>query len=224
MLEHQQTQLVSGLQELYKRVVEGQPWGGPLLVDSTNGRPLTHDILEALGVLQLEPHCKFESFEEDTEKIQKKLVQDGADMMQRRPSVESEYDQESNPSLFESTGHGIFFNDPFVPSQLPTPPLQSPTGSQFTRSGASQKWSAMQKTNQGGPQPLQIHTGYGNWDPSIDPVSSHTQPWIESPTTFDGWPHNDCYPVYSSVDAASANLTVPDWTGDINFEFLNNRM
>lgn len=52
MLERQHTQLIAGLQELYRRTQPGEGWVGPR-PDSVNyGQPLTHKILEVLGVLQ----------------------------------------------------------------------------------------------------------------------------------------------------------------------------
>ncbi|KAI9680830.1 MAG: hypothetical protein M1817_004270 [Caeruleum heppii] len=53
MLEQQQVQLVVGLRELYQRTKNGAAWNGPPLADTENGHPLTHDILEGLGILDL---------------------------------------------------------------------------------------------------------------------------------------------------------------------------
>ena len=61
MLEQQQSWLVHGLQELYRRAIEGESWSGDLLNAETNGHPLTHDILTRLGVLD---RSKGEIFEE----------------------------------------------------------------------------------------------------------------------------------------------------------------
>ncbi|MCJ1400239.1 hypothetical protein MMC11_003443 [Xylographa trunciseda] len=226
MLEHQQTQLVSGLQELYRRVVEGQPWEGPLLNDSLIGRPLTHDILESLGVLQLEPQGKFDSFEEDTEKMQKKLVREGADMMQRRPSVESECDRDSTPSLYESNGSQLFYSNPFVPNQLPTPPLQSPTNSQFARSGSAQKWPDMQHLTQSGPQPLQVQTGYNDWEmrgEGLNPALPQAEDW-SSFMNFDGFPQEECFPGYNGLDISTGSISISDWTRETSSPFLSTKM
>lgn len=51
MLEQQQVWLVSGLQELYNRAVQGQGWPGEPLKLEPNGFPLTHDMLVRLGAL-----------------------------------------------------------------------------------------------------------------------------------------------------------------------------
>ena len=52
MLERQHTELISGLQELYRRIQAGEPFPSHPLEPAYNGQPLTHKILEALGVLQ----------------------------------------------------------------------------------------------------------------------------------------------------------------------------
>ncbi|MCJ1393420.1 hypothetical protein MMC18_006294 [Xylographa bjoerkii] len=226
MLEHQQTQLVSGLQELYRRVIDGQPWEGHLLNDSYNGRPLTHDILESLGVLQLEPQCKSDNFEEDTEKMQKKLVQEGANMMQRRPSVESECDRESNPSLYDSNGPQLLYSNPYIPNQLPTPPLQSPTNSQSDRSGSARKWPTMQRITQSGPQPLQIQTEYDEWEmrgEGLNPPMPQTEDW-SSFMNLDGFPQEDCFSGYNSLDISSGSISISDWTRETSSPFLSTRM
>ena len=226
MLEHQQTQLVSGLQDLYRRVVEGQPWEGPLLNDSSNGRPLTHDILESLGVLQLEPPCKLDSFEEDTDKMLKKLVREGADMMHRRPSVESECDRESTGSLYETNGPRLFYNNSFVPSQLPTPPLQSPTNSQFTRSGSAKKWPIIQNITQTEPQPLQIQTGYNDWEArgeGLNGAMPQTEDW-SSFMNLDSFPQEECFTGYNSLDISSVSVSIPDWTCETSSPFSSTRM
>lgn len=61
MLEQQQSWLVHGLQELYRRAVKGESWSGDQLKAETNGHPLTHDILTHIGVLD---RSKGEMFEE----------------------------------------------------------------------------------------------------------------------------------------------------------------
>ncbi len=52
MLERQHAQLIAGLQELYHRTQNGDGWTGPPLV--LGNQPLTHKLLEALGVLELD--------------------------------------------------------------------------------------------------------------------------------------------------------------------------
>lgn len=68
MLEQQQSWLVHGLQELYRRSIEGEGWSGDLLKPETNGHPLTHDILSQLGVLD---RSKGEHFEETIDNTQR---------------------------------------------------------------------------------------------------------------------------------------------------------
>ena len=127
MLEHQQAQLVTGLQELYKRAINGQGWLGAALADSTNGNPLTHDILERLGALKHESNDDADSFEEDLNTLQHRLIASGSGFMQR---AESPDDSEGlrSPVIEASPVKQPSFSDPFSPrSQLPlTPPEESP--------------------------------------------------------------------------------------------------
>lgn len=52
MLERQQLQLTAGLQEAYRLISTGQSWPSRPLEITHYGQPLTHKILEGLGVLQ----------------------------------------------------------------------------------------------------------------------------------------------------------------------------
>ena len=51
MLERQQTQLVAGLQALYRKLIGNEPWDGEKLHEYDN-QPRTQDILAALGLVQ----------------------------------------------------------------------------------------------------------------------------------------------------------------------------
>jgi hypothetical protein len=51
MLERQQTQLVAGLQALYRKLTSNEPWNGEILPEYDN-QPRTQDILAALGIVQ----------------------------------------------------------------------------------------------------------------------------------------------------------------------------
>lgn len=52
MLERQHAQLIAGVQELYRRTQSSGGWAGPRLEAENIDQPLTHRILEALGVLE----------------------------------------------------------------------------------------------------------------------------------------------------------------------------
>ena len=54
MLERQQDQLIAGLQDLYRRTQTGEAWPTAPLELNSHGQPLTHKILEGLGVLRTE--------------------------------------------------------------------------------------------------------------------------------------------------------------------------
>lgn len=93
MLEQQQGQLVQGLQEMYHRMLARQAWQGPSLSEAT-GQPLIHDILSALGLLEKKSNGSEETvpFEKDCEKLQARLIADGAVMTKRRGSFSSDSD------------------------------------------------------------------------------------------------------------------------------------
>lgn len=128
MLENQQAQLVAGLQELYKRLQNGQGWTGAPLKEATSGSPLTHDILERLGALKQDGHHSQDSFEENLEAMQQKLIANGAGFMPREASFDAHSDFDPSP-IYEHSHHKSVptFVNPFQNNQFPpTPPTQSP--------------------------------------------------------------------------------------------------
>ena len=61
MLERQHAQLIAALQELYRRTQNGQGWTAPPLELGSYGQPLTHKILEGLGILRADEWADEES-------------------------------------------------------------------------------------------------------------------------------------------------------------------
>ncbi|PWY96051.1 hypothetical protein BO94DRAFT_571514 [Aspergillus sclerotioniger CBS 115572] len=69
-LEQQHDWLVDGLQQLYRRMCDGEGWrGGPVSLDH-HGHPCSHELLTRLGALD---ESKGEHFEEDTGAMQQRL-------------------------------------------------------------------------------------------------------------------------------------------------------
>ena len=123
MLEQQQAQLVIGLQELYRRTLEGEGWPGSPLKPSASGHPLTHDILERLGALKTEGSNENETFEEDLNLVQQRLLANGAGVMQRQDSSDgSSSNGDSSPTFATKP----MFSTDFVTQFPPTPPNYSP--------------------------------------------------------------------------------------------------
>jgi hypothetical protein len=93
MLEQQQSQLVSGLKEMYHRLQKVSAWEGPSL-DESSGQPLTHDILSALNLLRSkhDDSGEMEVFEENCDKLQSMMVSEGANLVHRRGSISSDSD------------------------------------------------------------------------------------------------------------------------------------
>ncbi|KAF3479882.1 uncharacterized protein GIQ15_06858 [Arthroderma uncinatum] len=116
MLEEQQSQLVSGLQELYKLTIDGKSWPGSPLRETHNGYPLTHDILDRLGALRPEgPTNTFGQFEENLVLAQQRLMGKGAEM-QRKDSSDGTSTGASSPSSSNRLSTGsLFSNEPFPP-------------------------------------------------------------------------------------------------------------
>jgi len=126
MLENQQSQLVTGLQELYKRTQNGQGWIGSPLKETSHGAPLTHDILERLGALKQDGQATSDVFEEDLTMMQQRLIANGAGFMPRDNSSDSDSESGHSP-LFEQMPQKPMFTDPFSMHGFPpTPPNQSP--------------------------------------------------------------------------------------------------
>ena len=112
-LERDQVKLVSALQKMYKLLQTAQAWPGPALEERA-GRPLTHDLLIALGVLTSKDDGPgdVEYFEEDYEKLKAKLLSEGAGYVQRRASSSSvvsddrsHHDAMQHTPVLESPAH-----------------------------------------------------------------------------------------------------------------------
>lgn len=131
MLEQQQSQLVSGLQELYALVISSASWKGAPLKESVNGHPLTHDILERLGVLKLDLNVGTEVFEEDLDVLRQRLTSEtNTELSTHRRSPSS--DDQSHVSFPEVASPRHCFGDSFhtLHQFPPTPPIQSPNEEQ----------------------------------------------------------------------------------------------
>lgn len=119
MLEQQQTQLIIGLQELYRRIEHGQGWLGSSLKESSNGRPLTYDILKRLGALKQDEHSSSETFEEDPSLMQQRLIASGVGSIRRQDSSDCSSDRGHSP-IFESIqSKSPILSDHFAVNQFP---------------------------------------------------------------------------------------------------------
>ncbi|KAI9822441.1 MAG: hypothetical protein M1827_000160 [Pycnora praestabilis] len=222
MLEQQQAQLVSGLQELYKRTQHGQGWAGKPLKESHGGHPLTHDILERLGALKIDSNGDLECFEEDLSLMQQRLIESGAGLMQRQLSPDSD----SDPSTFYETKPsqaGLIFSDPFAMNRAPpTPPMHSPFPS------TSNSHTPL-KTSYNLNGAIQLQTG-------LNPAHLQRSSWATQPsTTFDDMDYINSldspagldisslqYDCLSMPATTSGSCLMPDWNEDDEFSaFLN---
>lgn len=112
---------------------KGERWTGPKLSE-TNGHPLTHDILATLGLLEMkhDGSGELEQFEDDVDKIQSRLIAEGASYVRRRGSISSESDHSQHGhSKLSSLGtppvtKPPLFDKNFTFSASPSPITQSP--------------------------------------------------------------------------------------------------
>jgi hypothetical protein len=139
MLEEHQDRLVKGLQELYYRLLEAGAWNVSPLVE-TDGKPLTHDILGALGLLNEENDGSGDSapFEGDLQRLMSSLGTGAKGCLHRQESVSSDLDcgldvLTGSASHCESVG-----SNPTLPTErisIPSTISSSPTRNMMASSG-----------------------------------------------------------------------------------------
>jgi hypothetical protein len=178
MLEQQQSQLVSGLKEMYHRLQKASAWEGPVL-DESSGQPLTHDILSALDLLEPkhDESGETEVFEENCDKLQSRMLSEGSGFSHRRGSLssDSEHSHHGRPRTASSrhetptqTKPSIFresFNFPSTSSSplshSPIPPSKQFAPQQLPQPQQQQRQPSVR------PSPLQQHPTFSNNDPHL---------------------------------------------------------
>ncbi|KAI9834241.1 MAG: hypothetical protein M1819_003079 [Sarea resinae] len=228
MLERQQAQLVAGLQEFYLRAQTGQSWVGGPLQEADNGRPLTHEILKRLGALtQDNSEDDMDTFEEDLQAMQQRLIERGAGHMQRQDSTSSGSGEPFSPYENMAPNGSTLFNDPFGTKQAPPTP-QSP----FSNISTPQPQLGNTPMYHG----MSMAQNMGNLQ------QPHQQTWAtQSPANF-GENNMDFlrrFDASNNFDTSSLHfnrqmmaptiasqcLTMPDWNEDDEFKaFLNPTM
>ena len=209
MLEGQQIQLVSGLQELYKRLQNGQGWLGSPLKESGAGVPLTHDILDRLGALKQDGHHTSDLFEEDLHALQQRLIASGATMMQSEGSHDGNSESAPSPASFDSIHQNIHFSNPF-PTQMfpPTPPNQSPYPQQVRtalppKSNTYPQPGAMPHSN------LSWSTTVPEFEEGMDFVNQYDSPMLDGDMNFSQFGS----PMIGNQAAINPFFTMKDWPG-----------
>ena len=127
MLEQQQDKLVNALQELYDRNLKRKAWPGPPLQKTAKGIPLTHDILDRLGLLKLDDQGNYETFEEDTDVLRQKMIIKEEEPAYPTPNTTQSEFSPVSPN-FEPFVSRAFANETALPATRfqPTPPMHSP--------------------------------------------------------------------------------------------------
>lgn len=211
MLESQQTQLVAGLQELYRRLQSGEGWTGPALRESSRGTPLTHDILERLGALKPDPKTGVDHFEENYDVLQNILFANGAGPLQREPSFDTSSEAGQSPTCeIVSQSRIPSYSNSFSAMQFPpTPPIGSPH--QFPSKSNSSLKVEMPLPNH---SPWQADsTEYSEMDYNMTYETALSDAPMQA-TTFTNQ-------VYNGLDTMSINpcLTMKQWpTTDDQFQ------
>ncbi|KAG9677072.1 hypothetical protein KCU95_g16136, partial [Aureobasidium melanogenum] len=120
MLEQQQAQLVAGLQETYRRLLDANVWPGKPLSEAT-GHPLTHDILARLDLLEPknDGSGEHEHFEEDCQKLQQRLISEGASFIGRRNSNGYESDHSLPRKHARTSSHSSIPSTPIPANAAP---------------------------------------------------------------------------------------------------------
>lgn len=189
MLERQHTQLITGLQELYRRTQNGQGWDGPPLDPVNNGQPLAHKILDALGVL-----CTDEWDDDD----------DGPDGISSWQSFEQQSQQRSD--ILHDNSETVSPATTMAISPLSVPPPAFPQ-STLTAKRPSKYEASLPPTRQPlstAPLPaLQPHANSYKTLLASEPGYSSSGPQLQTPTPMTPFNlailENDSLP-YDSMD------------------------
>lgn len=157
MMERQYKQIDGAAQDMYRKLLEAGLWEGPALQEY-NGKVLTHDILKGLDLLDKKADGSAEAFEEDCEKMQARLLAQGAGYTQQRQGSVSSDSDHSQHSHARSRSHGtptmsqptpIFKQDfSFQRSAPSSPPaVQSPAPRQHRQSFPAAQPSPLQQNS-----------------------------------------------------------------------------
>jgi len=125
MLEQQQDKMVNAIHEMYLLLERNDPWPGPPLQKTDKGFPLTHDLLERLGLLHLGSDEGGEPFEEDADLLARKLRTKTEDDSYPTPNtIHSDFSPQNCETMdtFPSSCETGIYYDQF----RPTPLLQTP--------------------------------------------------------------------------------------------------
>lgn len=157
MLEQQQAQLVAGLQETYQRLQSAQLWPGAPLQEH-EGHVLTHDILTRLDILNKDGEV--EVFEEDVDKLQLRLLSQGASYMHRRGSVSSDSDHSHTQSHSRQKSYDSPIASPVKPNfrgsfAFDITPAASPATQSPVSHGASLRTTGMKPSPLHNESPIQ---------------------------------------------------------------------
>lgn len=203
MLEQQQDKLVNALQELYDRNLNKKGWPGRPLHKTSKGIPLTHDILDGLGLLKLDDQGKHEDFEEDPNVLRQKMIIKEEELAYPTPNtVQSGFSPVSPLESFVPrtfAGEKTFATTRFQP----TPPTRSPEDD----------------TSMTFPEPSLNIGSSMNFDPAS--LQSSSQTWMQTASRYvPGMSYNNYDPAlaYNGMDEIQGKgdpcLPMSSWNDD----------
>ena len=192
MLERQNGQLSAGLQELYRRAQNCRSWTEPSLEFGDYNQPLTHKILEILGVLHPDDREDMENVNHDWQSSEAQ-EQDGSD----GDWMYSAMDSSPTQAAFS----------PNSPTQVAFPQ------SAIMSKGQSKAHSSLASTAQTLLMPPPFITNFAHIKPER---YSHALP-TQIPTSTDTFPPFE--PMCMSLDQVSSSMT--DWSFGMDDLFSN---
>jgi hypothetical protein len=213
MIEQQQVTITNGLRQMYYKLLNNDLWEGPALQEE-NGHPLTHDILDGLGILQSSsqndtPARFVDNLEEEEERL---FRENGALAGHRRKishdsaSSGDEYEKtDRRDSRFKSRHIGSASSTPQLRTSSissassakrgpETPPseLSSPThqpkrlrDSNFKQAQTILQTTFPQLVASPSPSPEQLEFGYYEMLPVASPMDS--SPYLVSNYAFNSY-------------------------------------
>jgi hypothetical protein len=176
MLEKQHNQLVCCVQEMYQRLRKASLWEGELL-DESSGRPLTHDILAGLNLLEPQEDGSDAEFIERPRSIP---MPDGvADDAEKTPAASSQESSQPTPQSHTK----VMFIDSDVSAQTspPTSPTETSSLSTLEPQHSLDKPTSRPQRQETSKQPLPILSPPIQLDLDLDPL--WTSPLYEFSTS-----------------------------------------
>lgn len=209
--------LVFGLQEMYKRALSGQGWLGAPVSEASSGVPLTHDILERLGVIEHDTRSNTESSGSDKEDLPENSIDNGEGFLQAQdPPTDSDSDQAQDSILTTKTAPPALLSN--LTANNPSPYIPSIQNSHYPQS--IQREIPIKPCSTIIPDMVlqaMYPTAFGQqwWTDSTSEYDQSTElQGCFSPSSFGkyGWDHDNPWWIADASNGSSP--PAPDWQDD----------